>query len=559
MIVIGALLLFSGCSNNGDVIAEIGDVKIEREQFADFLKTRFNTDDLSTVSFDDKIAVLHQLLDQHRKVLAAKELGLDQQEKYVSERRQNLNRFLATALYEKRITRALVPESQIREYYDWQQIRIEAVVIKVGHQNARVFKNDRSPTEAKDLAEQFKQQLAGSKKPQETAAMLTDDKRNKSHLNPYLLGRSAYDVDSAVFNAKAGDVVGPIETEFGYYLLRILSRNPEVSGESYESQRARIEKVLMAQRGRKEEKTLFKKVTSELMAAQKVQFGDSALAAFAAGLVEWGENPENTLEDFPAELRELELGRVGSFSYTGQEMLNYYGFGLKRDYKKFASASRMKELFLTQQFDLLAWAEAARDAGLESDAAVQMQLENFTRNRLSQLFEKEAINGTVQVTKAMIEKQYNEHPDRYTVGERIQAWKISVRDETVAQEIAKRAKNGEGFDNLGRSYEHQGSKKTTEFNLGYLTRKSKRTKIVEKAFDAGPNQIIGPFLIDEYYTTIKTGKYVGPILQPFNKVRATIRSELINAQKAERSKDVLEEIRIKYVHKINESILRSLT
>ncbi len=557
--ILAFMLLLSSCGSDGTTIAEMGDIKIERDAFVELLKTRFRTDDLSSIEYDDKVAVLHQLLDQHRKVLAAKEMGLDQDPVYLKERKQTTNRFLAMALYEDKVTRVLVPESDIRQYYDWQQARIEAVVIKTGHESARVFKADRTKEEALALSKEHVAALASSEKPLETAAALTEDKRNKSHLDPYLLGRLTAEVDAAVYQAKVSETIGPIDTEFGYYVLKILSRRPEPNGQSYEQARERIEKTLMARKRGKEEKGLFNKVTEELKEANQVTYLDDNMAAFAAGLVTWGEDPESELADFPDTLRSLELGRVGDETFTGQEVVDNFGPSLKRDYKKFSSATRLKELFVEPQFNLLTWAYAARTAGLDASSAVRMQTDNFTRNRLSQLFEKEAINSTLQVTNAMIEEQYNAHPEKYTVADRIRIWKISVKDKAIAEEIAAKAKSGVTFEQLAKSYEHQGSKKSTEFNMGYQTRKSKRSEIVNKAFEAGANKTIGPFFIEDYYTVIKTGDYVGPILQPLKKVKSTIRNELANAQKAERTKEILEEIRVKYVHKINESLLRSLS
>ncbi len=96
-------------------------------------------------------------------------------------------------------------------------------------------------------------------------------------------------------------------------------------------------------------------------------------------------------------------------------------------------------------------------------------------------------------------------------------------------------------------------------NLGYQTRRTSYPEVVERAFEAGPNQIIGPFKYGIYYYILKTGDYIPPQQKKLEEVKGMIRAGIQRRREIERREELMEQIRKEFSTQVNNSILRSLS
>lgn len=81
---------------------------------------------------------------------------------------------------------------------------------------------------AKVKADEILKNLKSGQDFNETAFNLSDDpsaKQNKGQLGWFNKGRMVKEFEDAVFNAKVGDIVGPVKTQFGYHIIKLKGRS----------------------------------------------------------------------------------------------------------------------------------------------------------------------------------------------------------------------------------------------------------------------------------------------------------------------------------------------
>lgn len=559
-LLIPLLFFFLQCQKEDDkVVARIEREKITVKELRDKLQEEYRGKNLADISLEDRQKTLEKLLEERRKVVWAIKNDYDKDPEYQKELSNYRKIALANELYTTVIVSNILPEALLKQYYEWKHRNVEAVALHVGYNQARIINNPRSLEEAETLARQYLDQLAASPDPQKTAEELTDNKRVSVLLKPYAIGRFATAVDSAVFTAAPGDVVGPIKTEdHGVMVLKILSVQPISKTGDYESVKGELQQTL---RGvlRPRETELFDRYSKEFQQKHRLEISDAEIARFVEILRAWGEKPEHEVSDFTAEEREIALAKIDGKAYTAGDFIDAFKERLKFDYRKFLTPDELKNGFLSRQMNLEAWALESQKRGFGKREKVKEALEKFRVSRLSQMLEKHGTGQDIAVSEDEIVAYYNANQDKYKTPERIQVWQLPVKDEAAAREALRQAKKGKDFPTLFKSYGKELKGIAGRLDLSYQTRNSQFKEVVEKAFEIGPNQYAGPVLSGGNLYIIKTGEHQPELLKPLEEVRSSIHSVLTNQKRTEAREKLMVDIRKKYSYRINESILRSIS
>lgn len=556
------LLLLLNCETGDNrVVARIGDEKVTVKEFREKLQEEYRGKTLADLTLEEKQKTLDNILDVRRKVIWAQQNDLDQDPAYLTELQIHQNRSVAIALYNDIVVNTLVPENLLKQYYNWKNQNVEAVVIHVGFKESQVIKNDRSEEEARKLAEEYREKLAASGDPQKTAQELTDNKRVSVLLRPYVIGRFDIEVDKAVFTTPVGEVTEPIKSNnYGYLIFKIVHKeqiNPPAS--TYEAAKPELRQVLRGQK-RQEEKELFDKYSEEFQQKFNVKTSDQEMNRFLEILKEWGQRPEHDISDFTEEQRAIVLGKVGEETVTAGDFINFFKARLNNDYRKFNTTDDLNNGYVQPQLNLLSWGMEGMKRGYQNKGDVEKDINNFRLSRLAQLFEDKVVGEGIEISDEEIAKYYDEHQDKYTVQERIQVWQIPVKDASAAQEVLQKAKAGADFEKLSKQYSAVKQGRAARFDLGYQSPQNQQFKeVVEKAFEVGGNKIAGPVMVDGTPCVIKTGQFQPETLKPLEDVRASINAALVNEKKQEKRKALLEQLRKEYAYRVNESIMRSVS
>jgi len=153
---------------------------------------------------------------------------------------------------------------------------------------------------------------------------------------------------------------------------------------------------------------------------------------------------------------------------------------------------------------------------------------------------KDEITQNVAVSEDEIKKYYEENRDEFKKPDEIRARHILVNSREEAEEILKKAKNGEDFAQLAKKYS-QGPSKDRGGDLGYFTRGAMVPEFEETAFNMEVGEISDVVKTQFGYHIIKVEDKRTYSLPDFEEVKDYIKAKLLKDKKEELFQNKLEE------------------
>jgi parvulin-like peptidyl-prolyl isomerase len=179
----------------------------------------------------------------------------------------------------------IVPESEIKQYYDqhkseFEQVKARHILIAFkGSRAAQPNKKELTDAEAKAKAEVIRAKLVAGGDFAATAKAESDDigsGANGGDLGTFGHGQMVPEFDQAAFTLKVGEISPVIKTEFGYHILQVQERNQT----PLDQVGATIQKTMHDER--------MKEKLEGMKAASAAKFDDSY---FTAAIVKFPTNP----------------------------------------------------------------------------------------------------------------------------------------------------------------------------------------------------------------------------------------------------------------------------
>ncbi len=555
----GLALMVLGCQSgtNDPVVAQVGDYQITASQLKAALKKAFPEKSLGDIPLEDRQQTLENMLDTFRKAVWARQNGLDQDSAYQSEVQRFADQKVALALVSERVTGTLFPEDLLRRYYDWYFTDVEAVIVKVGHNEAGVRKA-RTLEEAWETATRFRKMLQFANHPVETAKNLTEANPAGVLAKPYQIGRIPLPGDSLVFSTPVGEVGGPVQTRDGLVLVRVLAKQTRPKDRDFDAVKTEVLQILRRQ-VRDEEMQLFERISKALQEKYQTKVDEEGIRRTAEVVAEWARRSRLRIKELGESERQIVLGEVnGTPIYSGQFFDQFRTLLVQNPTA--ITPETIEERFVDQEINLRCWALEGRAAGLDQTPQFRRELQEYSARQLAQLVSRRETEKQEEVSEAEARAFYEENRDRYIQAERIEVWQIGVKDEKTAREILRKARNGEDFAALHKKY--VGPKRagvTGRFQLGFLPRNANLKEIAAAAFAAGPHQIVGPVEYNDHYYVLKTGKHEPESVRPFDQVRNSVINEVKTRRQEARLQKLTEEIRSQVAATINQSVLKTLS
>ena len=141
--------------------------------------------------------------------------------------RENL---VANAELQKMEKAVSLSDADLQKIYDankkdYEQVKARHILIAFkGSPAAQPGKKELSEDEAKAKAEELKKKIQGGASFDDLAKAESDDKgsgANGGDLGTFGRGQMVEEFEKAAFDAKAGDIVGPVRTQYGYHIIRV--------------------------------------------------------------------------------------------------------------------------------------------------------------------------------------------------------------------------------------------------------------------------------------------------------------------------------------------------
>lgn len=212
-----------------------------------------------------------------------------------------------------------------------------------------------------------------------------------------------------------------------------------------------------------------------------------------------------------------------------------------------------KRRFLDRMVEMELLHQAALDAGLEDDAAVQSELEQARRQILIRQYYKQKVENEAQPTEEAIAEYYADHESEFAVAERVRARMILADDRDDARRLAERVAAGEDFAMLARTESRDGATAAEDGNLGWFTRDGYVRSIgVDEDFTAAvfalePGTVSEPIdLGDKGWALVLVEEKEAARQKPLDEVRGDIARRLAPKVREDFYKQRIEELRETY-------------
>lgn len=161
--------------------------------------------------------------------------------------------------------------------------------------------------------------------------------------------------------------------------------------------------------------------------------------------------------------------------------------------------------------------------GIDRKAEVRGRIEQARRSIVLEALLREIAEKAPGLSDDALRKHYESNEANFRVGERVRVTHLLSKERAVAEEMARRAKAGEPFEELTKAATAAGG---TGADLGFIERGSFVREFEDAAFAARPDSIVGPVKTAYGYHVLKVGEKKPAGLQPFEEVKPKLAAEL---------------------------------
>ncbi|MCX8132198.1 MAG: peptidylprolyl isomerase [Clostridia bacterium] len=235
--------------SNNQVLATVGDRQITQGDVEFLLKTLDPQSSKRLDSPNGRKRVLQELINQELFFLDAIEKGIDNDAAYKAEIEKMKTSYLKQYAISKLLANITVSDKEISDYYEQnKQLFVNQESIKASH----------ILVSSEEKASEILSEINGGLSFEEAAERYSScpSKSNGGDLGFFTRGRMVPEFEKAAFETDIGQVSGPVKTQFGYHIIKVLDKSP-VSEKSLDEVKGQINQQLIAD---KQESVFFTKV-----------------------------------------------------------------------------------------------------------------------------------------------------------------------------------------------------------------------------------------------------------------------------------------------------------
>jgi peptidyl-prolyl cis-trans isomerase C len=215
-------------ASDDPIIVAAGDVSIRRSEFESAVKT-LPAEYQQFAQGPGKKQFAEDYL--RMKMLAAQGFKDNLQNDADVQRQLNLMRenLVANAELQKMEKAIQFSDADLQKIYDankkdYEQVKARHILIAFKGSPAAPAGKEMTEEQAKAKAEELKKKVLGGASFDEVAKAESDDKGSGSRggdLGAFSRGQMVEEFEKAAFEAKPGEIVGPIRTQFGYHIIKV--------------------------------------------------------------------------------------------------------------------------------------------------------------------------------------------------------------------------------------------------------------------------------------------------------------------------------------------------
>lgn len=560
-ILIVGLLAFS-CQMSDNTVAKVGKQTITVDDFKFALKRRFPGRSLAKIDSAQRWSILNYMIGKYRQANDALDLKLDTSRVYQSDLENFKARLIGNKYFERVIVDKMISEKQLRDNFERQKEEVKAQHILISYKGARASRAKRSKEEALKLAKKIaKKAKEGKVSFNYLAEKYSDDpsaKSNKGDLGYFTWGQMVGPFQEAAFSMKPGEISDPIETPYGYHIIKVIDRrkNPFFNEDNFEEQKLDIKRNLYFAKqdsGRKlweeHKKVLNKKYNAKIL--------DDNIAKVVKLAKEKQQNGLNNPRHYTTEEKNIVLATWNGGKLTLDDLFLIYGgrrfLALQRRITNPHNMQKIVDQILLGKLIQ----EEAKKLGIWDETEIKTQLKDFKIQKLATMALNHEVKQKIKPTDDEVKKYYEEHRNEFVKPAEIEIWEIYVKDKKKADKVLALAKRGYDFGKLAEKYSEDKFYRKKKGYVGFKA-KNRRGAVSRKAFEVGTNKIAGPVKYRNGYVILKTGKMHPETIRSFEEAFMQAKSKLRNKMLKERREAWERELEARYPAKINIRVVENL-
>jgi len=554
-------LVFTHCTKQDEnVVVTVGDLTITDGEVRDLLKAKHpNQENFKEIDLDRKKELLQPLILKSLRINAAYDLGLQEDNKFKRMLEDQKMRTMGSKYYEITIIDELIPESEIDKILVRQGTELKASHILIGFKGTR-RPVERTREEAENLINDILGELNSGADFGTTAVKYSDDpsaKKNNGDLGYFTWGRMVGPFQEAAWNLAVGEISPPVETMFGYHIIKLEDRReiPNYTPDRSDRNIFRMKQTLMRAHADTARVRWTKHYDKLKVNYNYVLYEDSI--KYVSNLITEKSKAEKILPGgFTSEQREITFAEYDGGKITLGGLIDRYEDQLVSAFGKFREARALRSDIDRTSMNRLVMI-AIKEKGIDELPEVETQIRKFTEDQMNKMVEQKAVTADINPTDDEVKTYFANNPDSFKKGAEIEIWEVYSTDEKLAEEVAQKAKQGANFENLARKYSEDKAFKTKGGYLGFK-KVGGRGVISREAHKLGPGgKIGGPLKYRRGWTVFKTGDKQEEKLMNFDeaksRAKSSLKRELTRQKKAEWEKNLRDEYPVEiYEDKLKE-------
>ncbi len=297
-------------------------------------------------------------------------------------------------------------------------------------------------------------------------------------------GMMVPEFDEAAFAAELNEVTEPVQTQFGYHLIKVIDKK-EAGHQSYEEVAAQIHQQLLQS---KQNEALVTTIES-----LKEKYGEITVEEAAL---------DRLIAQYPAE------------------------------HQSYLQTEEGRDGIREQKTAYIVLARSAREKGTDATAEHASAMNDFEEQMLAQQMIQELFDS-IAISDEEAKKYYDVTISQYRTQEQVQAKHILVDSEEKAQEIKNKILSGElTFEDAAREHSTCPSKERGG-DLGYFQHGQMVKEFDEAAFSAPLGEVTDPVQTQFGFHLIKVEDRKEAGEKPFDEVKAQIVQQMTEQRKNE--------------------------
>ena len=447
------IIIHNSCEKKPKVAAEVGNIIISQLELSSNLKEKYRLDTLTSLTNEQKIQTLNQLIERKLKYLAAKDSGFTEDAVILAKVKNRVLNKLYKKITETAIQNELITEKRKKQFYSDLKQLVKVRNILIHYEGAFRSNSKRKEKEAFQFADSLKSIIGKKGSFAFIAHKYSEGIHAEKGGNLGYVAKSSIEkvLGEAIFNAPLNEVSGPFKSKYGIHLILVEDFKNNDNMKPYKEMEQHIERYIKETYKIQVKEILdnhFKKISDDY----KYEINENGLTDFIPLLNQWSSNPPLLIDSLFIKVKDIVLMQSGSFKLTAGEFL----FSVNRfnkNFNRFNNEDKLTE-YLENKKEFYSWVLEAINNKYDKEEDIQKLEKSYLENLA--IFKLETTwRMQVQIPEEQVKLYYHNNKDKFLTGQKGNIKKYEEVSLNIKRELLSKGvkeKNNNKIEQIKKKY-----------------------------------------------------------------------------------------------------------